>query len=155
MSSLQQPQQKRPRCESNNVSNVENICNTSNTNNNLLSLPDEALNNIISYSMPRKESQVWEWIGILRLTCRTFRRFAQTYAPTRIVLKDFVHYYTYPSDGCVDYRLGFLQSLRDFSWKRQHLKEFHVDPVSVLRVVKQEDGRVIPREECSDIKALL
>ena len=155
MSSLQQPAQKRPRCDSNNVS-THNNCNTSNTNINLLSLPEEALNNILSYSLPQKECQVWEWIGILSQTCTSLRRFAQTYAPTRIVLKDFVVCYTRPNDneGCVDVRIGFLQSLRDHKWKRQHLKEFHVNDVSILRVV-EEEGRLRPREECNEIKALL
>jgi len=153
MSSLQQPAQKRPRCESNNVSNAENICNTSNTNNNLLSLPDEALSNIISYSMPRKECQVWEGIGILSQTCKSFRRFAQTYAPTRIVLKDFKIYCPISgSDRSVDARVGFLSSLRDCSWKRQHLKELHVDPESILLRWRVKARGIM---ECNDIRVLL
>ena len=72
MSSTQQPAQKRPRRDSNNNDSAQN-CISPNTNINLLSLPDEALNNIISYSLPRKESLVWEWIGILGQTCTSLR----------------------------------------------------------------------------------
>ena len=159
MSSLQQPAQKRPRCDSNNVS-THNNCNTSNTNINLLSLPEEALNNILSYSLPQKECQVWEWIGILSQTCTSLRRFAQTYAPTRIVLKDFINYCQIDSWEFSDVRIGFLQSLHDCSWKRQHLKEFHVDWSSVLREREQRDGEepIHPGHrmiECNDIRRLL
>ena len=154
MSSLKQPAQKRPRCESNNNYNT---CISPNTNINLLSLPDEALNNIISYSLPQKECQVWEWIGRLSHTCRSFRRFAQTYAPTRIVLKDFARYSCLnSSERYVDNRVGFLQSLRDCSWKRHHLKELHVNPESVLLEREDEESRYpIYKECCNDIKALL
>jgi len=159
MSSLQQPAQKRPRCESNNTS-INSSKNNCNTNINLLSLPDEALDNIISYSIPRTEYQyeVWEWIGILNQTCRSFRRFAQTYAPTRIVLEDFVIYYTYSNgnEGCVDYRVEFLRSLRDCSWKRQHLKELHVNHEAVLQSTIDGWGHERRSRECSEeIKALL
>ena len=154
MSSTQQPKQKRPRCDSNNNVNAQNNnCNTSNTNINLLSLPEEALNNIISYSLPRKECQVWEWIGILSQTCTSFRQLAQTYAPTRIVLKDFRCYTRlYNSDRSVDVRVGFLQSLQDFSWKRQHLKDFHVNIEAVLRWRVKARGI---KKCCNDIKALI
>ena len=153
MSSLKQPAQKRPRCESNNNYNTCISPNT-NTNINLLSLPEEALNNILSYSLPQKECQVWEWIGILSQTCTSLRKFAHTYAPTRIVLKDF-RYYTRPNYyDYVDVRVEFLQSLLDHKWKRQHLKEFHVNDDAVIRVV-EEEGRLRPREECNEIKALL
>jgi len=151
MSSLQQSARKRSRCASNNkVNSQNNNCNTSNIN--LLSLPDEALNNIISYSLPQKECQVWEWIGILSQTCRSLQRFAQTYTPTRIVLKDF-KYYTRLSnnEGCVDARVGFLRSLRDCSWKRQHVKEFHVNNEAVLRRIE----RMRRTLGCKDIKPLL
>jgi len=154
MSSFEQPSQKRPRRDCNNNDSAQN-CNTpTNTNINLLSLPDEALNNIISYSMPRKECQIWEWIGILSYTCRSLRRFAKTYAPTRIVLKDFRRYPRLNSGsyGSVDVRVEFLRSLRDYSWKRQHLKEFHVNPESVLRIPVEER---FERRHCSTIKALL
>ena len=155
---LQQPTQKRPRCESNNNVNSQNYnCNTSNIN--LLSLPDEALNNIISYSLPQRECQIWEWIGILNQTCRSLRRFAQTYVPTNIELKDF-ECYTHlnsGSDRSIDVRIGFLQSLHDASWKRQHLKEFHVDWSSVLRWTREqeEETRLRSRVACNDIRVLL
>ena len=152
MSSLQQPAQKRSRSDS-NVSAHNNNCNTP-TNINLLSLPDEALNNIISYSMPRIESQVWQWIGILSQTCRSLRQHAQSCAPTRIVLTDFRYYSRLNSGGhrSVDVRVEFLRSLCDCSWKRQHLKEFHVNPKSVLRKQENEESSY---EECNDIKTLL
>lgn len=159
MSSLQQSAQKRPRCASNNkVNSQNNNCNTSNIN--LLSLPDEALNNIIAYTMPRAESLVWQWIGRLSHTCRSFRRFAQTYAPTRIVLKDFINYCQIDSWEFSDVRVGFLQSLRDCSWKRQHLKEFHVNHEAVLREREQRVGEepIHPGHrmiECNDIRRLL
>ena len=165
MSSLQQPARKRSRFESNTSISSEIIA-KSNTNINLLSLPDEALNNIISYSMPQKECQVWEWIGILSHVCRSFRRFAQTYAPTRIVLKDFISYcqiiksFNTIRVDFSDVRVGFLRSLRDCSWKRQHITEFHVNAKSVLRERERRDGEdPIPRAyrmcECNDIKTLL
>jgi len=153
MSSLQQPKQKRPRYES-NVSAHNNNCNTSNTNINLLSLPEEALNNILSYSLPRNECQVWQWIGILSQTCTSLCRFAQTYAPTRIVLTDF-RYYSRLNSGSlrfVDVRVEFLRSLCNNSSKRQHLKEFHVDPQSVFRNPVEERFDTRP---CSTIRALL
>ena len=151
MSSLEQPAQKRPRRDSNNNDSAQN-CNTpTNTNINLFSLPDEAINNIISYGMTQKECQVWEWIGILSQTCRSLRRLAQTYAPTRIVLKDFKCYTRLSnSERSVDVRIGFLESLRDHKWTRRRLKEFHVDPVSVL---EGEDWR--SEQVCNGIKDLL
>jgi len=153
MSSSQHPGRKRPRFDSNNnVNSQNNNCNTSNIN--LLSLPDEALNNIISYSLPQTECHAWEWIGRLSQICRSFRRLAQTYAPTRIVLTDF-RYYTRLNSGShrsVDVREEFLRSLRNCSWKRQHLKEFHVNYEAVLRIPVEER---FERRHCSTIKALL
>jgi len=156
MSSLQQSTRKRPRRDSNNnVNSQNNNCNTLNIS--LLSLPDEALNSIISYSLPRKECQVWEWIGILSHTCRSLRRIAQTYAPTNIELKDFECYTPICGSGRLDARIGFLQSLHDVSWKRQHLKEFQVDWSSVLRWTREheEETRLRSRVACSDIRVLL
>ena len=159
MSSIQQPGRKRPRFDSNNnVNSQNNNCTTSNLG--ILSLPDEALNNIISYSMPRLDSLVWQWIGRLSQTCTSFRRFAQTYAPTRIELNDFENYCQIDSWDVSDVRVGFLRSLRDCSWKRQHIIEFHVNAESVLRERERRDGEEpIPRAhqmfECNDIKTLL
>ena len=130
-----------------NVNNVEANCNTSNID--LPLLPDEALNNIISYSLPQKECQVWEWIGRLSQTCRSLRRISQSYAPTRIVLKDFISYCPISGSEGYDARIGFLRSFRDCSWKRQSLKEFHVNPSSVLRSSGDE------LLACNDIQVLL
>lgn len=156
MPSSQHSTPKRLKCGSNVNNNVETNCNTSNTKNiNLLSLPNEALNHILSYSIPQKECQIWEWIGIISQTS-SLRRLAKSYAPTRIVLKDFISYCPISGSEGFDARIGFLRSLRDCSWKRQHLKELHVDPESVLRETEERDDDGDPvMEECNDIRTLL
>mmetsp|Transcript_27281 Transcript_27281/g.65587 ORF Transcript_27281/g.65587 Transcript_27281/m.65587 type:complete len:403 (-) Transcript_27281:396-1604(-) len=100
----------------------------------ILALPDGAiLDHILSYSLPRHESQVWEWVGVLGQTCRAFRPIAQSFAPSRLTLAHFVDYQPIDTAGwSFDARVGILQTLQDFSWKRQHLKELHVDSFAVI-----------------------
>ena len=95
----------------------------------ILALPDEAiLKNVLSYSLPRQECQVWEWVGMLSQTCCAFRRIAQSLAPSRLTLAHFVNYQPIDTAGeSFDARVGILQTLQDFSWKRQHLKELHIN----------------------------
>ena len=98
----------------------------------LPTLPNETLSHILSYSLPRKECQVWEWIGIISQTCRSFRRIAQTHVPTCMYLSDFKQYQRLAGGNIVDARVGILQSLLRYSWKRVYLKELHCNWSSVL-----------------------
>jgi len=104
----------------------------------ILALPDGAiLDHILSYSLPRHESQVWEWVGVLGQTCCAFREVAPSFAPSRLTLAHFVNYQRISTAGeTFDARVGILQTLQDFSWKRQHLKELHINRRAVIR----EDG---------------
>jgi len=70
------------------------------------------------------------------------------------VLKDFKCYTRLNGSGdrSVDVRVGFLKSLRDCSWKRQHLKELHVDPESILLRWRVKARGI---NECNDIRVLL
>ena len=108
---------------------------TSSSSSPLLTLPDDAvLERILSFTLPCEESQRWEWIGILGQTCLGFRRIAKTLAPPRLVLADFKRYQSIASGGnynVIDARVRILRSLRAFDWKRQHLKELHVNCESV------------------------
>lgn len=58
----------------------------------LLLLPKDALSRILSFDRPSNESQVWEWIGRIGLTCKTVRSVAQELAPTDFTLEDFKNY---------------------------------------------------------------
>ena len=99
----------------------------------ILTLPNETLSHILSYSLPRKECQVWEWIGIMSQTCRSFRQIAQTqHVPTCMYLSDFEQYQRLAGGIIVDARVGILQSLLRYSWKRTYLKELHCNWSSVL-----------------------
>ena len=93
----------------------------------LLTLPEEALLHVLSYSLPRKECQIWEWVGIMNQTCRAFRPIFVSFLPTSINLADFEYYQKIDgtSDDEFDARVGIMQSIRDHSWKRMYLKEFH------------------------------
>ncbi|KAL7545803.1 hypothetical protein ACHAWF_009149 [Thalassiosira exigua] len=110
----------------------------------LLTLPDEAiLEHILSFSLPGQE-QDWEWIGVIGLTCREFRRVAQSLVPRRLSLADFEQYQSVVGRGngeVIDARVSILQSLRTFDWKRQHLKELHVNWASVLQKYEDKYGQ--------------
>ena len=104
---------------------------TTNTTSPLLSLPEETIIHILSYSLPSKESQQWEWIGVLSQTCRTLRPIAQSLAPSRLFLEYFFNYETCVLNSTdsetIDAREGILQTLCDFRWKRSKLMELHVN----------------------------
>ena len=93
----------------------------------LLTLPEEALLHILSYSLPRNECQIWEWIGIFNQTCRAFQPMTESFLPTSINLADFEHYHKIDGTSYSEYdaRVSFMQSIHDYSWKRMKLKEFH------------------------------
>ena len=73
---------------------------------------------------------------MLSQTCRTLRPIAQSLAPSRLFLKDFLHYETCvpnsTASDTIDARKGILQTLRDFRWKRSKLMELHVNALSTL-----------------------
>ena len=60
-------------------------------------------------------------------TCRAFRPIFVSFLPTSINLADFEHYQKIDgtSDDEFDARVGIIQSVHDYSWKRMNLKEFH------------------------------
>ena len=66
-------------------------------------------------------------------TCRSFRQIAQTqYVPKCMYLSDFEQYQRLDGGIIVDARVGILQSLLRYSWKRMCLKELHCNWSSVL-----------------------
>ena len=103
----------------------------------LLELPEETLNLILSYSAPRNE-RVWAWIGNLRRTCKTFNRLAlaKSLAPTSFCLDSYADYYMPRLRSVysyIDVRKSILQSMNEHSWMRENLKELHINWSSILR----------------------
>jgi len=121
----------------------------------LLVLPEVLLGKIISYAAPSEECQAWEWIGAVGQTCRALRPVVQSLAPPRLSLAHFEQYRSYrPGGSVVDARVGILRSLSDFSWKRQHLKELHVNVESVLET-RDDSRRAIHEGVLALLRALV
>ena len=97
----------------------------------LLSLPDEALDHIVSYSRPRKESQVFEWIGALSV-CRRLASISRRYPQTSFNLDDYSFYESCIKPYSFQTRDLILEALVGSEWIRASLREFHVDWAAVL-----------------------
>ena len=126
----------------------------------VLSLPDGNINDVLSFSFPRREVQRWEWTEILRQTCKIFRKFSLDLAPTVVNFDDFIEYQSvvrriaavgvggdkrravtnYKSHS-IDGRVKFLQSIMKHRWMAERITELHINYRSVLTKEKQEQDK--------------
>lgn len=74
---------------------TNNFCcnNNGSTKISILSLPEKILRDILEFTLPKRECQRFEWIGVLSGTCRLFR-VAQRFAPKSFMLSDYIYYKT-------------------------------------------------------------
>ena len=111
----------------------------------LLSLPEETLHAILKFTLPEKECQTWEWIGVLDSTCRLFCDIAQEFAATCFALMDYEEYQRLMfCEQSFDARKGILEALKSFSWMRQNLVEFHVNWKSILKNYGESPMTITP-----------
>ena len=105
---------------------------------NIISLPDETIRAILEYTLPQRECQRLEWIGILSRTCKSFREISQGFAPKIFMLLDYVSYDPIVRPRSFNARVGILKSIHKFSWMRANLEEFHVSRASILCKAKKK-----------------
>mmetsp|Transcript_22223 Transcript_22223/g.46016 ORF Transcript_22223/g.46016 Transcript_22223/m.46016 type:complete len:485 (-) Transcript_22223:724-2178(-) len=120
---------KKPRSEHSN--NDESLLE-------FVSLPDDALRSVLSYSAPNVDHQRWEWAGIVRQTCKGLHRFASEITPSAMQLGDFARYESVVRPGkLVDARGKILQALSEVRWMAESLTEFHVNWMGVVSIVNE------------------
>jgi len=129
----------------------------------VLTLADEHINEVLSFSFPVRDGQKWEWTGILRQTCKNFQEVSRHLAPTELTLNDFTRYQPikgnplyvdgmdgidssifmsglFPPPKVIDARVEVLQSLMKHLWKAECLTKLCVNWSSVLAF--KDDGRI-------------
>lgn len=79
-----------------------------------LLLPREAVACILSFDRPAIECQVWEWIGIIGMTCKTIRSIAQDLAPVDFTLEDYTECRRLNGKGSFDARHDIITVGNDF-----------------------------------------